>query len=418
VRLLPQLYRLWPRIETLMFLQGLLIGVGAFGLYGLATERAGSPVLGLALAASYLLHPAILSTASNDLREITLGIGPALLALWLHATRRFVAFAAAALVALSARSEYAVLVAAIGVMNVRLLPAASRRIAFMLPVGLAVGWAALAEAYYRAHYATHWPLLGFAGSEPMATTAVRFAARLPQFFEMMLLPGALALAAPEALAVAMPFVALAKRVQALQFPPHHLQHLAPAMVATFWAFALALTALWARLAPRRRNAAVAGLALAALASFAYFAARAATAYPREREASGRLARWADRLPADATVVVPGSLAARFSAHTRVLDYENLPIGSDHATPAERDAALERVLASADLVATLDAPGVVARVVATGLFEKGRAFRRYTFFVRRADAQRVEHPDAVLQRALLWDALPDWKRRGATLALPK
>jgi Predicted membrane protein (DUF2079) len=411
VRVLPLLYRLWPRIETAMFLQGLLIGIGALALYGFALDRTGSPACGLVLAASYLLHPALLQTAANDLREITLGIGPALLALWFHSRRRHTAFVLAALVALAARSEYVLLVAAIGLVNVRLVPRRSLPASLGLPIAVGLGWAGLAEAYYQYFYRVHWPLVAMASGEPLSAALGRWLSRLVPFFELTLLPGFAALGAPEALALAMPFVVFAKRVHAIQFPPHHLQHLAPAMVAVFWGFAITLTLLWnGRL--RRYHTAIVGVAVScALVGFGVFSVAAWRAYPRDTRAFSRLGRWADELPADATVVVHGSLAARFSGHTRVLDYQNLPLGPG----TDASAALPSVLASADLVAVRDAPEIVARAESMGLFEGPRRFRHYVILQRRKDAAQVAAPDAVLQQALGWSAFPDWKKRGATLA---
>lgn len=420
--LIPQLYRLSPRIETFMFLQGLFVGMGALGLYGFVLERTGRPGLGVALAGSYLLHPALLATASNDIREITFGIGPALVALWLHAAGRFRLSALAALLALAARSEFALLVAAFGFVNFRLLAPRARTAGLLVPIGLAAAWGGLAELYYRHYYGTHWPLLAFAsggGGAPLAETLATWAARLPQFFALMLLPAVGALATPEAFAVAMPFVALAKRVHSTQFPPHHLQHLSPAIVAIFWGFAASLVAL-ARGRTFRANSAVVLVALwsVAVAGAGWYGVLAWNAYPRDLEPFERFERWNERLSPDATIVVPGTLAARFSGHARVLNYTRLPMPT-RATPAEVDAAVGTVFSLAELVVIFDdAPELAARVEATGLFEKPRVFRRYTVFARRPDAPRVVDADAKLQAALLWDRFSTLQARGATFAAAK
>ncbi len=412
--LLPLLYRFWPRLETLMFLQGLLIGLGAFGLYGFVLDRTRHVGLGLAAAGTYLLHPAILATATNDLREITLGIGPALIALRLHAAGRFRLSAVAAVVALAARSEFALLVAAFGFVNFRLLPPAARRVGLLLPIALAVAWGGLADVYYRHYYGVHWPLLAFAGGQSPAAALWQWASRLPQFFLLMLLPALGALATPEAFALAMPFVALAKRVHSMQFPPHHLQHLSPAIVAIFWGFAASLV-FWAKHPSGRDRRVVAGLWAVALACGGMFAGAAWNAYPRELKPYQRLYKWADRLPADATIVVPGFLSARFSDHTRVIDYTRLPM-THRTTPAEQDAALTAVIGLADLVVVYEGdPAVWERTERSGLFEKPHVFRRYAIFPRRRDAPRVVDADARLQAALLWSRFDALEARGATLA---
>jgi len=414
--LLPQLYRVYPHIETLMLLQGLLIGVGAFGLYGLAIERAQSPGLGLVLAASYLLHPAIFHTACNDLREITLGIGPALVALWLYTSGRWRWFACAAILALSARSEHVLLIAAIPLLAARVAPANSgSRVRWWLPPALALGWAGLAELYYRHYYGVSWPLLVYAVGHSGGGLLGTLGQRLVPFCKLMLLPAALAIGTPETFALALPFVALAKRVHALEFPPHHLQHLAPAMVLVFWGFALTSLRIWeARVRLRRWLLAL--LAVAAVLGFAHFAAMTWRKYPRDVLRFDRLARWADALPVESTVVVDSSLCARFSGYLRVLDYENLPMGAAHPTLQQVEAALRTVVASADLVVVDDAAPLAALARGSGLFEPPQSFKRYRIFVRKASAARLERPDEALQRALLWQQLPPRARRGASLSI--
>jgi hypothetical protein len=272
----------------------------------------------------------------------------------------------------------------------------------------------VAEAYYRYFYGVSWPLFVYATSHSGGGLAGSLGQRLVPFFELMLLPAAFAVLTPEAFGMALPFVALAKRVHALQFPPHHLQHLAPAMVLVFWGFALTALRIWGA-RPRLRGWFVAVLGVAAVASFGYFSVLSWQRYPRDLHRFARLARWADALPVDSTVVVDASLCARFSGYLRVLDYEHLPMGSPYSSPEQGEAVLAAVAASADLVAARDAPQLVALVRRLGLFEPPQRFKRYRIFVRKRSAPRVERPDETLQRALLWQQLPSLARRGATLA---
>ncbi|MGH7412158.1 MAG: DUF2079 domain-containing protein, partial [Candidatus Methylomirabilis sp.] len=86
--LVPHLYQVWPHIVTLFLLQSLLIGLGALPLFWFGSQRTGALSVGLILAFSYLLHPAVLHTAFNDFREIALGLSPALFALYFHAERK------------------------------------------------------------------------------------------------------------------------------------------------------------------------------------------------------------------------------------------------------------------------------------------------------------------------------------------
>jgi hypothetical protein len=412
--LLPQLYRLRPQITTLMLLQGLLVGVGAFALHGLAVTRARRPGLGLLLAGSFLVHPAILHVAFNDYRDIALGIGPALVALWAHATGRTRAFVAAALLMLAARSEYTVLLAGFGVLNWRIAPAELRRSArfLLLPLLLAVVWGLVSHAYYLSFYGASWPLLGYSAERPPLELLTALGERLLPFFRTMLLPAVIGLGTPEVFLAALPFVALAQAVRWPGFPHHHLQHLSPAMVAVFWAFAVTLVRLWPQRSALRRALGT-GLALAAAASFLPFAGSALRVYPPTGVGRhARLSALADALPPDATVVVPNELLARFSRHTRVLTHEMLPLGP-RATAEEQRAAAAGVIALADLVVLERRSELSLAAQQAGLFTEERV-GRYRVFRRRPDALRPPDPDLELQRVLLWDRLPERRRRGATL----
>ena len=414
--IVPQVYRVWPRLETLMAVQALLIGLGAAALYGIATDKGAPAWLGILLAGSYLLHPAIVHLAVNDYRDIALGVGPGLLALWFHATGRTRGFVVAALVMLSARSEYVLLLGAFGVLNWRLRPAETRRAhAFLVPLGIATLWALLSHAYYVYFYAVPWPLLAFGAGRSLADTATELARRLIPFTEVMLAPALLGLAAPEALIVALPFVALAKRLVGVEFPPHHLQHLSPAFVAVFWAFAASTLRLSAQLrSPRARRLSATALVAIVLLSAVWFAWAAARAYSYRPQRLARLEQLAD-LPTDATLVVPNDLLAAFSGHTRVLTYELLPVARPYASEDDRRRALAGVLTCADLVVTMREASVDEAVAATGLFEPPRDLQRFRAFVRRPEAPRSANPDADLQRALYWNELTPLQRRGAAWA---
>jgi hypothetical protein len=413
--IVPQLYRVWPRIQTLMALQALLIGLGAAALYGLAVDKGAPSSLGMILAASYLLHPAIVHLAVNDYRDVALGVGPGLLALWFHATGRSRLFLVAALLMLAARSEYVLLLSAFGVLNWRLLPPGARRSrAVLIPLGVATLWAALSHAYYLYFYAVPWPLLGFSAGRSFAEVAAELVRRVVPFTEIMLAPALVGLAAPELLVGALPFVALAKRLVGVEFPPHHLQHLCPAFVAVFWAFAVGTLRLSARIrSPRARALASAALVAAAVLSAAWFAWAAVQAYSYRPLRLARLAQLV-QLPTDATVVVPNDLLAAFSGHTRLLTYELLPIGRAYASEDDRRRALAGVVACADLVITMREAPIDAAVAASGLFEPPRDIQKLRAFVRRRDAPRPVTPDADLQRALYWPELLPRQRRGARL----
>ena len=421
VLLLPQLYRVWPSIITLFFLQSLIIGLGALPLFWFVSQRTGAPRLGLLLALSYLLHPAVLHMGFNDYRPIQLGLSLALFALYFHARRQPIPFGVATLLMLACRQEYIFLLALFGLINWRLASAPEHRLRWALgPVLLALLWAGLTNAYYLYFYDRLWPLRAYAGaSRPLGTLLLSLLERLPIFLRIMLLPAVVGLLLPEAFVAALPFVAGALDVLWPAFPHDHLQHLSPALAAVFWAFAGGIVRLWPWLVQTRERVAwtQAVLLAAALLSFAQFGWGAAQAYlvggvPRY----AALTRLDASLPADATVMVPKDLLARFSAHTRVITHESLPLGTNASLPyLEMRAILIELISISDLVATqFGQEWLDALVMESGRFLPVQIVRRFHLYRARPDAPRPPDPDARLQAILGWDQMSQTKRRWADL----
>lgn len=420
--LLPQLYRVWPQIETLMFLQSIIIGLGALPLFLFGTQRTHDPLLGLILAASYLLHPVILHMAFNDYRPIQLGIPFALFALWLHASRKPLAFLLSALLMLFSRPEYIFLLALFEVINWRLIPAHQRNIYWLLaPLLLAALWTLLTNAYYLYFYGIPWPLIAKqVTGEPSTSLLAKLFERLPAFLRITLLPGGVALLTPEALALALPFVIGAGTVRWPAFPHHDLQHLSPAVAIVFWAFASAMVRLWPWLAQNQKRATWTKVALltAALLSFAHFGWGAARAYlvggyPRYEE----LTRTNQALPADATVMVPKALTARFSNHSRVLTHRALPVGTSSRLlfAEEVKAIFAELISVCDFIATEEGEDWLDNlVIQSGRYLPARRVGRFHIFVAREEAQRAPDADARVQRILRWNEMSAIKRRLADI----
>src|SRR6266536_1669389 len=327
---LPLLYRVSPSMLTLLLFQGVLVGLGALPLFWLVAGRTGEPRLGLLVALSYLLHPAVLYLAFNDYRTIALGLPLALFALWFHAARRPLWFVASSVLMLSARDDYALLLPFFGLINWRLTGARERSLRWILaPVLIALLWAGLAHAYYLAAYGRSWPVLGYAVAGPRADQpALDPLARVVLFFRVGLLPAGLSVLTPEALVVGVSFFAAARDAGWAEFPPPNLHHLSLTLAIVFWAFGCAV--VWLRRGVLRAGTRALwlerGLAAAAVLSFVPFGWGAAGTYFFSGSSPyGPLGEIDDSLPADATVVVPMRLSARFSHHTRVLVHENLPL---------------------------------------------------------------------------------------------
>ncbi|MGH7412157.1 MAG: hypothetical protein ACREJ6_14015, partial [Candidatus Methylomirabilis sp.] len=344
---------------------------------------------------------------------------------YFHAERKPLPFFLAALLMLACRQEYVFLLALFGLINWRLGAPENRRRWTLAPLLLAALWAVLTNAYYLYFYARlwPWPLRAYAGAgQPLGTLLLSLLERFPPFFRLTLLPGLGALLVPEALVTALPFVTGAKTVLWPAFPHHHLQHLSPALAVVFWAFAGGLVRLWPRLAQTRRRLAwtTGVLLVAALGSFAQFAWATAQTYliggfPRY-EALSRLDRG---LPADATVMVPKDLLARFSAHTRVFTHHALPLGTTSSpSGTEVGAIFTELLSICDLVA-IEFPietrgGLEPLVVQSGRYLPVQVVGDFHLYRARPDAPRPSDPDARLQAILRWDQMHETKRRWAGL----
>ncbi|MDP2210974.1 MAG: DUF2079 domain-containing protein [Candidatus Aquicultor sp.] len=113
--LLAPLYKIWPDVRLLLVLQTVALAIGALPVYLLARDRLKNGVLALALAASYLLYPA-LQWLNHDQFHPDALVTPALLFAFYFATkRRYVLFAVSALVAVLAKEDVALVMIVMGI---------------------------------------------------------------------------------------------------------------------------------------------------------------------------------------------------------------------------------------------------------------------------------------------------------------
>lgn len=419
---LPLGYALWPDVRLLMAAQSAFLASGALALWGFAGRRTGSRWPGLLLAGSYLLHPLLLHMGFNDLREIQLGIGPALFALAAHAERRWLAFGGATLLMLGARPEFAFLLALFPVLNWRLTSAPDRGRAWWLaPPLAAAGWVLLTAGYSWYFFGVALPHLVRTGEVAAGGPLASLPGRLLPLLGLTLLPGLLALLTPEALVVALPFLAAARDVSWPHLPQHHLQHLSPLLAVLMWAFTSALVRGAAALSsrPALRRVVQIALAVAALASFAQFARAVKHTYLDSGLVRyGRLDALEAALPREATVLVPERLVARFSGHARVLNYEALL--PEHEAPGRRAAFFGQALAVADLVATEREGWLDELVARAGRFDPPVSAAGAHVFVAQRRGPPPADPDAVLERLLAWPQMSPRRRlwlRRPPLAAP-
>lgn len=415
--LVPQLYRLYPDILTLMLLQSVLLALGALPLYWLAVRMTARADLSLVLALSYLFHPATLHLAFNDYRTSALGLPLALYTLWFHSTRRWIGFVVAAVLMLACRSEYVFLLALFGLINWRLNFGQSRSINWAVaPLVIGAVWAGLTMAYYFEAFGRPWPLTTYAvGSGQPAERIDDVLLRLPVFFRIGLLPAAVALLVPEAFLVAVPFVAAANSVQWPAFPHDDLQHLSPALAVVFWAFARGAVRLWQGFSNQGNGRVwlLTVLSIAALASLVEFGWGAAKTYliggfPRYETISGINAS----LPVNATVIVPESLAARFSNHARVITQPRLPVATrSRLSDEDRQIIFARLIFLADLVATERGQEWLGElIVRSARYKPAQTVGDFQIFLARDDAIRPEDPDALLHEILRWDRMSETELR--------
>lgn len=127
-------YAVLPHAMTMAAIETVVIALGALPVYWLAREVVGGRLVGLTFAAIYLLYPTIQYVNLFAFNMRPLGVTPLLFALWFLHQRRWLPFVLAAGLALLARTDVALTVAALGMyalLVVRPLPTAAR---YGLPV--------------------------------------------------------------------------------------------------------------------------------------------------------------------------------------------------------------------------------------------------------------------------------------------
>ncbi len=112
--LLAPVYALFQDARTLLVLQSVFLAAGAVPVYLLAHEKTRNVLLGLALALSYLLYPALHGVNLRDFHQIALICAPLLAAFYLLERGRTVPFLIALGLALMVKEEAALTVAAVG----------------------------------------------------------------------------------------------------------------------------------------------------------------------------------------------------------------------------------------------------------------------------------------------------------------
>lgn len=112
---LAPLYKIWPDVRLLLVLQTTALAIGALPVYLLAKERLKNGVLSLAMAASYLLYPALQWLNHDQFHPDALATPALLFAFYFATKRRYALFAVSALVAVLAKEDVALVMIVLGI---------------------------------------------------------------------------------------------------------------------------------------------------------------------------------------------------------------------------------------------------------------------------------------------------------------
>lgn len=107
-------YLVWPDPRALLVTQAVIVAAGALPAYWLARRWIGEPRLALAIPAAYLLYPPLQWATVTDMHPVTLAAPLLLLAIWAAEERRDVVLGIAVVLALLAKEQVGLTVAALG----------------------------------------------------------------------------------------------------------------------------------------------------------------------------------------------------------------------------------------------------------------------------------------------------------------
>jgi uncharacterized membrane protein len=131
------LYALAPSAKTLQVAQALIVALGAFPAYALASRKLQSAFAGVVFAALYLLYPSLDAAVTDDFHAVALAAPLLMFALYFLLTRNNLGFAIAAGLAIMTKEEVALSIAMIGLYAIVML---RRRRLGAVVVALAIGW--------------------------------------------------------------------------------------------------------------------------------------------------------------------------------------------------------------------------------------------------------------------------------------
>jgi uncharacterized membrane protein len=108
------LYALAPSAKTLQMTQALIVALGAFPAYALASRKLQSAFVGVVFAALYLLFPSLNAAVTDDFHAVALAAPLLMFTLYFLLSRNNIGFAIAAGLAIMTKEEVALSIAMIG----------------------------------------------------------------------------------------------------------------------------------------------------------------------------------------------------------------------------------------------------------------------------------------------------------------
>lgn len=161
-------YALWPGPKMLMIVQTLVVASGAFPAFWLARLRLRSNLVGVAIAAVYLLYPSLQQAEVSYFHAVALTSAFLLFTLYFMYTRRTVWMFVFALLALACKEELPLTIAMFGLWSLVFQQRWRSGLGLM---GLAVAWVAWDLLIFRLFSPTGHPLLAsrfaYLGSGPV-----------------------------------------------------------------------------------------------------------------------------------------------------------------------------------------------------------------------------------------------------------
>jgi uncharacterized membrane protein len=141
------LYALAPSPKTLQVTQAVIVAMGAFPAYALASRRLRSAFAGVVFAALYLLYPSLDAAVTDEFHAVALAAPFLMFALYFLLTRNNLGFAIAAGLAITTKEEVALTIAMIGLYAIFAL---RRHRLGVLVFALAIGWIVMETLIMRA----------------------------------------------------------------------------------------------------------------------------------------------------------------------------------------------------------------------------------------------------------------------------